>query len=164
MERAFTFVVYFAERSEIARGHLESGVIVNACAAYAGRVLYIFCFSFSFFFHKEERSTEYLLLMSEHRETIFKQCSQPSTDNAASLKASLIERKKELYISTYVYVFTSPRWKEKQITSTHFRLFLAYFYNKCVIMYNKSISFYLIRHIFALVIGDRNKDLAKFIG
>lgn len=31
-------------------------------------------------------------------------------------------------------------------------------------MYNKSISFYLIRHIFALVIGDRNKDLAKFIG
>lgn len=73
------------------------------------RALYFLFFFFFFFFHKEERSTEYLLLMSEHRETIFKQCSQPSTDNAASLKASLIERKKELYISTYVYMFLHRR-------------------------------------------------------
>lgn len=120
LERAFTFVVYFAERSEIARGHLESEVIVNACATYAGRVLYIFCVFFFFFFHKEERSTEYLLLMSEHRETIFKQCSQPSTDNAASLKASSAKRKNRA-LSTRVFLHRRE-WEKNELL--HFRLFL----------------------------------------
>lgn len=107
LERAFTFVVYFAERSEIARGYLESsGVIVNACAAYTGRVLY---FSWFFFlFHKEERSTEYLLLCRNTERQSLNNGGQPSTDNAASLKVFSTKRNRAsyIYIRTYVFFFT----------------------------------------------------------
>lgn len=114
-------------------------------------LFFFFCFFF-FFIKRNDRRNIYYLCRNTERQSL-NNASQPSTDNAASLKASSIERKKELYISTYVYicVFTSPRWKEKQITSTHFRLFLAYFYNKCVIMYNKSIYIFLFNSTYFCV-------------
>lgn len=46
VERAFTFVVYFAERSEIARGHLESSRSHRECVrcVHWPRAFFLFFF------------------------------------------------------------------------------------------------------------------------
>jgi len=94
LERAFTFV-YFAEKSEIARGlqseswvrALRSGCVDSFFRFYRGTI--------------DGIST----IMLEHRETIVKQCGQPLTDNALLMKINSV--------SIFIHIFLNALWKIK---------------------------------------------------
>lgn len=60
---------------------------------------------FFFLFHKEERSTEYLLLCRNTERQSLNNGGQPSTDNAASLKVFSTKRNRASYIYIRTYVF-----------------------------------------------------------